>query len=278
MSQASTNIQLRPSYDRAVVTGGGSGFGRAVALSLAESGVNVAVLGRTLQKLEETAEIAADLSGSILPIVCDIRDADQVDAAFTEFEAAGGPAQLLYQSAASLHVAFAIDITPADFAGLIQGSLTGAFHVIRRWALSLVATGLPGAGVAVTSCRSGRETPGIAHSAAAKSGLEAFVRTVAREWGQHGIRINAVGPGPFLTEGLAPTLGTDTVARRVAEATALGRFGEIQEIVGPSVFLLSDAASYITGEVIVVDGGRRLTPMDYFQVGDELRGDWTHLS
>ena len=270
---------LRPAYGSAIVTGGGSGLGRGVALALARVGVEVTILGRRADALRQTQAESEDFPGSVHVLTCDIRDPLQVQAVFDDISARR-PAQMLYQAASSLHHALAVDITPEDFIALIQGSLVGPFHVIRAWALALIQKGLPGVAAVVSSAKGGRETPGIAHSSAAKNGLEAFVRTVAREWGAYGLRLNCIGPGPIETEGMAATFDDATTRGRLTTMTALGRLGRLEEIVGPSMFLLSDAASFMTGEVIVVDGGMRLTPWQIVAPTDERAhqppGRWTH--
>jgi NAD(P)-dependent dehydrogenase (short-subunit alcohol dehydrogenase family) len=270
---------LRPAYGSAVVTGGGSGLGKGVALALASAGVEVTILGRRAEALRQTQDEARGLPGPVHLLTCDIRDPQRVQAVFDEVSARR-PAQMLYQAASSLHHALAVDITPEDFLALIQGSLVGPFHVIRAWALALIQAGLPGVAAVVSSAKGGRETPGIAHSSAAKNGLEAFVRTVAREWGGYGLRLNSIGPGPIETEGMSATFDDTATRGRLTTMTALGRLGRPEEVIGPSMFLLSDAASFMTGEVIVVDGGMRLTPWQILAPTDVSAhrppGTWTH--
>ncbi|MDQ0382681.1 SDR family NAD(P)-dependent oxidoreductase [Amycolatopsis thermophila] len=251
-------ITLTPQYDRVIVTGGGSGIGRSVALALAATGAHVYVLGRRMPRLEKTVELGTGLNGEITPIACDIRRAEIVDEVFTRIEADDGPAPLLYHSAAAAYAALAEDITPAGFFKVVNASLIGAFHVIHRWGTGLIAAGLPGAAVAVTSALASRETPGIAHSSASKAGVEGLIRSMSREWGRYGIRLNALGPGPFPSEGTNDLWEHDSIRNRMERTTALGRYGTEAEIVGPSLFLLSKYAAYITGVSLQVDGGLRL--------------------
>ncbi|GHF35721.1 NAD(P)-dependent dehydrogenase (short-subunit alcohol dehydrogenase family) [Amycolatopsis bartoniae] len=255
---APKEFTLTPAYDRVVVTGGGSGIGRSVALAIAATGTGVYVLGRRVARLEETVRRGAGLPGRIVPVTCDIRAAETVAAAFRTIEEDGGPAQLLYHSAAAAYGSLAEDITPEGFAHVVQSSLVGAFHVIHRWAEPLIGAGLPGACVAVTSALASRETPGVAHSSASKAGVEGFVRSAAREWGRYGIRLNTIGPGPFPSEGTDELWEQGGIRARMESATALGRLGTEAEIAGPSLFLLSDAARYVTGVSLPVDGGLRL--------------------
>lgn len=253
-----TAVTLTPAYDRMVLTGGGSGIGRSVALATAATGAHVYILGRRMPRLAATVDLGEKLPGAITPLACDIRDPGVVEATFRTIEENGGPAQLLYHSAAAAYASLAEDITPEGFARVVQSSLIGAFHIIQRWAKPLIEAGLPGACVAVTSALASRETPGVAHSGASKAGVEGLTRSMAREWGRYGIRLNTIGPGPFPSEGTNDLWEQGGIRARMESTTALGRLGTEAEIVGPSMFLLSDAARYITGVSIPVDGGLRL--------------------
>lgn len=241
---------------RVLVTGGGSGMGRAVALALAQAGMQVYVLGRTRETLEETC--ALDPSSHIVPLVANIREGQAVDAAFDTAEQ-DGPIGLLLNAAAGSFHAPAIDITPNGFRAVVESSLNGPFHVLRRWAQGLMRAERPGSAVVVTTAFAGREEPGVAHSVAAKSGLEALIRTVAREWGPYGLRVNALAPGAVMTPGAREsTWAVDAVRERVQADIPLGRFGELEDIVNVAGFLLSERSAYVTGTSLIVDGGWRL--------------------
>jgi len=246
-------------YDRCVVIGGGSGIGRALALELAACGTSSYVLGRRLDVLEETANLASDLEGRVVPIACDARDPSQVDKAFEQIEHDGGPAQSLVNCAVAANYQRAADITFRDFEMVVRSTLFIAFNVLHRWAAPLLDGNLPGVAVSLTSTMASDGTPGIAHSSAGKAGVEAYSKSIAREWGPRGIRVNVVGPGFFPTDRLRSVLGSDE-GNPIRNAIALDRFGDVGEIVGPIAFLLSKAGAYITGEVLRVDGGFRLTP------------------
>ena len=112
----------------------------------------------------------------------------------------------------------------------------------------------------ITSAFAGREEPGVAHSVAAKAGLEALVRSVAAEWGDRGLRVNALAPGAVRTEGASATWDDPVDHDRTIAAIALRRFGDVEEIADTAMFLLGGGSTYITGSVLVVDGGWRLTP------------------
>lgn len=249
---------LKGDARRVVVTGGGSGLGRAIALDFAHRGMRVFVVGRTRSKLEETRSLAPP--DTVIPLVADIRDAQRVDELFTAAET-DGPVPLLVNAAAGAFHAPALDLTPNGFRSVLDSSLTGPFFVLQRWARSLAVAGPPGAAVILTSAFAGREEPGVAHSIAAKAGMEALVRSVAVEWGGLGLRVNCVAPGVILTEGAMLSTWNDTARReRALSATPLGRFGEPAEIVAAARYLLGEEAGFTTGASLVVDGGWRLTP------------------
>lgn len=246
--------------DRVLVTGGGSGIGRHVALTLASLGARTYVLGRRAEALEETARLAGESGGSVVPISADARDPDSLARAFAAVEEDGGPVGALVHGAASVEYCPARDLEPAAFREVIDSILLGTFNTIHRWAAPLLDEGLPGVGLALTSCIAARGTPGAAHSSAAKAGVEAMVRTIAREWGPAGVRLNAVGPGFFPVERTQAMWDDPEVCAPIQDLIALGRPGTLDEITGPIVFLLTEAATYFTGEVLVPDGGFHLTP------------------
>jgi NAD(P)-dependent dehydrogenase (short-subunit alcohol dehydrogenase family) len=260
--------------DRVVVPGGGSGIGRGVALALADAGATVFVLGRRREKLEETTALAASAPGRVVPLACDVLEEEQVAAAFAAIAAAGGPAAGLAHCAAAVTYVPAAELTPGEFREVVASALFGAFNVLSAWGRALLSVGRPGAAVFVTSSIAARGTPGAAHSSAGKAAVEAMMRTVAREWGPAGLRLNCFGPGFFPVERNAEWIGDPANVEPLEAKIPLGRLGELHEAVGPILFLLSDAAGYTTGETLNVDGGFRLTPevlpkWDY----ENLRGE-----
>ncbi|HVW47026.1 MAG TPA: SDR family oxidoreductase [Solirubrobacterales bacterium] len=245
-------------HDRIAITGGGSGIGRGVAIELASLGATVYVLGRRQEPLEETAAGATD--GRIVPVTCDTTDAARVDEAFAAIEADGGPVRALVHGAANVEYKRGRDITDQGFRDVVESTLVGAFTVVSRWARPLLEGGLDGIGVTLTSAMATKGTPGVAHSSAGKAGTEAMVKSLAREWGRDGIRLNAVGPGFFPVERTRAMFEPGASGAAIVDQTALGRVGELPEIVGPIVFLLTAAASYITGITLIPDGGFTLPP------------------
>lgn len=253
-------LEFPLAYDRVLVTGGGSGIGRGVALRLAGAGASVYILGRRVDALEETVAMATGSPGRVTPLQGDVRLPSTLDEAFEAMEADGGPVPALVHCAASLMYRPAAELSSDEFRDVVESLLLGAFNTLRRWARPLLAAGKTGVAVELTSCIASEGTPGAAHSSAAKAGIDAMVRTVAREWGPSGLRVNSVGPGFFPVERTQSMWDDDEVIAPIRDLIALLRPGELEEIVGPIVFLLSKSASYITGEVFVPDGGFRLTP------------------
>lgn len=246
-------------FDRYVVTGGGSGIGRAIALGLAEAGATVYVLGRRLHRLEETASLAPNSTGAIHPVVCDLTVPEQVERAFETMDGDRVPIGGLVHSAAQTTHAPARDLTPAAFDEVIASTLLASFYVTRRWALPLIDQRKPGSALLLTSAGS-RGTPGVVHSSSGKAGVETMVRTLAREWGTYGIQLNSIGPGIFPVDMSKAVWADPDVTARNLPRIALGRYGELHEMVGPAMFFMSKAASYITGQHINVEGGVTLPP------------------
>lgn len=247
----------KPEYKKVIVTGGGSGIGRAVTQALTELGSDVVVMGRRLENLEKTAELCRHNPGKVVPIRCDVSDIDLVREAFAEANK-DGAIQALVNSAGEVAPCRAEQLTPELVSMSINSMLIGAFNVFSTWSRALIKAGKGGALVAYTSTVNSRETPGLSHSGMAKAGVESMVRSWSLELGRYGLRFNAIGPGLFP---MAGTHHDDIFNRDVfIQNIPLGRFGEPDEIVGPTLFLLSPAARYITGSTMMVDGGMRLRP------------------
>lgn len=246
-----------PAHERTVVTGGGSGIGRGVALALARAGGTVYVLGRRLEKLEETAALHRGPEGTIVPIACDVRDWSAVCTAFDRVESEGGAPALVHAASDVEHM-LAEQITPEIFAAASATILGGTFHVLQRWAQPLRATRQGGVAISFSSATCSRESPAIAHSSCTKAGVEALSRTVASEWGRFNLRINVIAPGLFPLSDTHHADYWQNEGKRIFQRIPLGRAGSIDEIVGPTLFLLSRAAQYITGTILTVDGGYRL--------------------
>jgi citronellol/citronellal dehydrogenase len=238
-----------------LVTGGGSGIGRCTAHELAALGAQVVLLGRNLEKLQAVdAEIKRD-GGLVSYQVCDIRNEDTVKAAIGEIVKQHGQIDGLVNNAGGQYITPLEKISAKGWEAVINTNLTGGFLVAREcYVQSMQARG--GAIVNIVADIWG-SMPGMAHSGAARAGMVSLTETAALEWAQSGVRVNAVAPGYIASSGMdhyPPEAGP--MLREMRETVPLGRFGTEAETSAAIVFLLSPAASFISGTTLRVDGAR----------------------
>jgi peroxisomal 2,4-dienoyl-CoA reductase len=237
----------------ALVTGGGTGICRGIALALANAGCNVAITSRSLEHLEPTRADLAALDIKAVAIAGDVRRPDDVAAVVDGAVEALGGIDILVNGAAGNFMALAEQLSPNGFGTVVDIDLKGTFNVSRAAFPHLKAR--RGVVLNISATLQLLGTIGQAHASAAKAGVDALTRTLAAEWGPHGIRVNGVAPGPVDgTEGVR-RLVSDETRRRMAVQCPLGRMASIDEIANAALFLCSDAASFITGVTLVVDGG-----------------------
>ena len=238
-----------------LVTGGGSGIGRCTAHELAALGAQVVLLGRNLEKLQAVdAEIKHD-GGLVSYQVCDIRQEDVVKAVIGEIVKQHGQIDGLVNNAGGQYITPLEKISAKGWEAVINTNLTGGFLVAREcYVQSMQARG--GAIVDIVADIWG-SMPGMAHSGAARAGMVSLTETAALEWAQSGVRVNAVAPGYIASSGMdhyPPEAGP--MLREMRETVPLGRFGTEAETSAAIVFLLSPAASFISGTTLRVDGAR----------------------
>ena len=248
-----------------VVTGGGSGIGRCTAHELASLGAHVVLVGRSLAKLQDTAgEIVAD-GGRASFHACDIRQEDAVRTVVTAIVGAHGRIDGLVNNAGGQYITPLENISAKGWQAVLDTNLTGGFLVAREcYVQSMQAKG--GAIVNIVADMWG-SMPGMGHSGAARAGMVNFTETAALEWARSGVRVNAVAPGYIASSGMdhyPPEAGP--MLREMRETVPAGRFGNEAETSAAIVFLLTPAASFISGSVLRVDGARPQVRMGWGQV------------
>lgn len=240
----------------AFVTGGGSGIGAGIAKRLAAQGAKVALLGRKLDKLERTAAEIAEAGGVARCFPADVRAYEELSRAIDDAAEAFGGLEILINSAAGNFLAPAATLSPNGFRSVIEIDLCGTFNACRAAYAHLIKRG--GCIVSITATQAEIPTPLQVHAGAAKAGIEKMTRDLALEWGRYGVRVNAVSPGPIAdTEGmsrLAPPGVEDGLKRRVP----MQRYGTVDEVCEAVTYLVSPAASYVTGATLLIDGGTSL--------------------
>ncbi len=241
-----------------VITGGGSGLGRSMALRFAGLGARVAVLGRRPEPLDETVREIRAAGGSAVAVPCDVRDPQAVERAFEAVEDALGPANQLVNNAAGNFLSATEDLSPNAFNAVVQIVLYGSFYCTLALGRRLIARKQRGEIVAITTTYAATGSAFVVPSAAAKAGVRAIVKSLAVEWAAYGIRLNAVAPGPFPTEGAMSRLMPAEFERQALERVPGKRFGEHAELANLVAYLLSDASPYQTGDELTIDGGEAL--------------------
>ena len=248
----------------AIVTGGGSGMGRAMALEFARLGAVVVVAGRRAEPLEETIALVEDDGGAGHAKPTDVRDPEQVDALVDDAVARYGRVDVLVNNAAGNFVVRAESLSPNGWRAVVGIVLDGGFLCSRAVGRRLIEQGDGGAILSVLASYAWTGGPGTVHSAAAKAGVLAMTRTLAVEWAPHGVRANCICPGPTDTEGAGAALWpTDEDKRRVSSTVPLRRLATVEEIAWWATALCSPYAGYITGEVLTIDGGQWLEQESY---------------
>ncbi|ASN79938.1 SDR family oxidoreductase [Deinococcus ficus] len=239
----------------ALITGGGSGINLGIAQSFAAHGCAVTLLGRNLDKAQRAAQGIVQAGGRALGVSADVRDYAAMEAAVAQAVAEFGALDIVLAGAAGNFPAPVDGISPNGFRTVVDIDLIGTYHTIKAAAPHL---NTPGGNVLSISAY-GVPVPMQAHVVAAKAGVDQLTRTLAIEWGLRGIRVNAIVPGPIDgTEGMARLAPDEKTRQRFMGTVPLGRFGVPQDIANAALFLVSDAASYVTGVILPVDGGQNM--------------------
>ncbi len=236
-----------------LVTGGGRGLGRSVALALGREGARVGVLSRTL---EQCQAVAAEIGHEqALAIEADVADPGACERAVAELERRFGSLSILVSAAGISPVRQRAEVHDVDaFRQIVDVNLTGSYLMTRAAASRMLQNGR-GSIVLIASVTGAHASPRLAAYGASKAAVMQLTRTLAREWADRGVRVNAVSPGYVETELTEEMLGIEHIRDEILRETPLGRLGTHEEIVGPILFLASEEASYVTGATLLVDGG-----------------------
>jgi len=244
-----------------VITGGGTGLGRAMALRFADLGGKLFLVGRREQPLRETAEEIRSRGGTAGFATADVRDFNAVEKAVETAESELGSVDTLVNNAAGNFVARTEKLSLNGFNAVVGIVLSGTFHCTlalgRRW----IERNQPGTvlSIVATYASSGSGSGFVVPSACAKAGVLAMTRSLAVEWARHRIRFNAIAPGPFPTEGAwSRLMATKEWEEHMRARHPMKRFGKPEELANLAAFLLSDEAEYVNGECVVIDGGQWL--------------------
>lgn len=242
----------------AIVTGGGSGIGLEVARELGKLGANVAICGRKPDKID-AALVSLRESGlsdeHLLGGTCDIRDAQQIETFVRSVRERFGRVDILVNNAGGQFPSPAEHISPKGFEAVIRNNLNGTFFMTREVATTAMIPQKRGRIVNITA-QVFRGFPGMAHTGAARAGVENLTRTLAVEWATHGIRVNAVAPGTIRSSG-TDQYG-DALLETARKAIPLKRWGTVDEVARLVVFLCSDVNDFITGAIVPIDGAGSL--------------------
>jgi len=239
----------------AVVTGGGTGLGLAITRGLLARGARVVIASRNAAHHETIRAEAAAKGWALETRVLDVREPVAVERAAAEI----GPVDVLVNNAAGNFVCPAERLSASAWRSVVSIALDGTFFCSRYFGKPMIARGRGGRILNVIATYAETGMPGVVHSASAKAGVLAMTKTLAAEWARHGIRVNAIAPGPFESEGAAANLWPDDAAReRLLGAIPLGRFGTAEEVAAHALYLLSPACTWVTGATFTVDGGMSL--------------------
>ena len=254
----------------ALVSGGGSGIGRAAALLFARLSATVVICGRTLEKLEKVVAFARGKGASMTAMTVNVREPEQVDALYQQIHAEFGRLDYVVNNAGGQFPQNAIDYAPKGWMAVINNNLNGTWFTMQRAAQYWREQKAPGSIVNIVVVIE-RGMPGVAHTVAARAGIIGASRTVAVEWAPLGVRVNCVAPGLTATEGL--DVYPPEAVKEFPLANPLKRPGTPMEIAEACIYLSASSGSFVTGEVLTVDGGGKL----WGELWTAGRPDWYAL-
>ncbi|POS01413.1 NAD(P)-dependent dehydrogenase (short-subunit alcohol dehydrogenase family) [Flavobacterium croceum DSM 17960] len=257
-----------------VVTGGGSGLGKAMTKYFLELGANVAITSRDLEKLKTTAsELEKNTHCKCIPIQCDVRHYDQVEAMLAEVLKTFGKVDVLLNNAAGNFISPTERLSANAFDTIIDIVLKGSKNCTLAFGKHWISTKQTNCNVLnIVTTYAWTGSGYVVPSATAKAGVLAMTRSLAVEWAKYGIRMNAIAPGPFPTKGAWDRLLPGDLAEKfdMAKKVPLKRVGNHQELANLAAYLVSDFSSYINGEVITIDGGEWLQGAGEFNILEKI--------
>ena len=240
----------------ALVTGSGSGMGRATAIEMASCGARLALFARREEPLEETAEMIRAAGGEAFVVPGDTRDEASIETAMGRIKDHYGQLDVLVNNAGGQYIAAARDITNKGFEAVIRNNLIGSWQMTRAAADHFMYDN-GGSVVFVTAISARTALTGFTHTVAARAGVTGMMKTLAAEWGEYGIRLNCVAPGTIKTDALGRYPIPPEQWKKL-NRSVLNRMGAAEDISGTIIFLASKLGGFITGEDIYVDGGETL--------------------
>ncbi|MFP5204546.1 MAG: SDR family NAD(P)-dependent oxidoreductase [Acidobacteriota bacterium] len=238
----------------AVVTGGTSGIGRALSLGLAAAGADVIATARRQQQVDETAAAIEAMGRQTLRLPSDVCDRGSLERLCAAVLDRFGKVDILVNCAGIIKRAPTVDFSEAEWENILNTNLTGTLRACQVFGKQMLERGY-GRIVNIASLNSFVSLSEVAAYAASKSGVASLTKSLAVEWSKKGVTVNAVAPGVFRTDLNAKLLDSTPRGQELLMRTPMGRFGKTEELVGATVFLASDSASFVTGQIVAVDGG-----------------------
>jgi len=244
-----------------IITGGGTGLGRSMGTYFLKLGANLVITSRKLDVLQQAAdEMATETGGKVIAVACDVRKYDEVETMLKQAVKSFGKVDALMNNAAGNFISPTERLSPNAFSVVIDIVLKGSANCSLALGKYWIAEKIPGNILNIVTTYAFTGSAYVVPSACAKGGVLAMTRSLAVEWGRHGIRTNAIAPGPFPTKGAWERLLPGKMAEKFdfKNRVPLKRVGEHQELANLAAFLISDFSGYINGEVITIDGGEWL--------------------
>ena len=247
----------------AIVTGGGTGIGKSIAIEYARAGADVGIASRKMEHLEPVVGEIKKLGRRAFAMTVDVRQEDQVKAVVDRAVADWGRLDVMVNNAGASFVAKPEDISANGWNAVVQINLNGVFFGCKWAGKQMMAQKTGGVIINISSIAGVHGSGTMPHYGAAKAGVINYTRALAMAWGRKGVRVVCVAPGPVVTDGYIDNLkktqpDADAIMRRVADRVGMGRWGKVEEIAWPCVFLAADAGSFVNGATLEIDGGPAL--------------------